>query len=317
MANKRIKDLAATATSPAVDDFIAIDGVTNNTRKIAADSFLQDAPEDGDLYGREDGAWDVAASVDSLPLTPTFVYDNNIGDTEFVVGNIPSSWQSNNADLTQLSIGNSATSIGSGAFYYCTGFTGDLTIPNSVTTIGSDAFRSCSGFTGDLTIPNSVTTIGSDAFRSCSGFTGSLTIGNSVTSIGGYAFAYSDLTSVTIPNSVTTIGGSAFTDNYLSSVTIPNSVTTISGGAFLSNSLSSVTIPNSVTSIGYGAFRYNATLATVNCLVTKTIIDAESDIFADSADPLTINARASDGTWTAGTGLSIGGNANVTVVKNL
>ena len=293
MANKRIKDLAATATSPAVDDFIAIDGVTNNTRKIAADSFLQDAPEDGDLYGREDGAWDVAASVDSLPLTPTFVYDNNIGDTEFVVGNIPSSWQSNNADLTQLSIGNSATSIGSGAFYYCTGFTGDLTIPNSVTTIGSDAFRSCSGFTG------------------------SLTIGNSVTSIGGYAFAYSDLTSVTIPNSVTTIGGSAFTDNYLSSVTIPNSVTTISGGAFKSNSLSSVTIPNSVTSIGYGAFRYNATLATVNCLVTKTIIDAESDIFADSADPLTINARASDGTWTAGTGLSIGGNANVTVVKNL
>lgn len=32
----RIKDLATTATSPAADDFIAIDGATNGTRKIPA-----------------------------------------------------------------------------------------------------------------------------------------------------------------------------------------------------------------------------------------------------------------------------------------
>ncbi len=32
----RIKDLATTATSPAADDYIAIDGATNGTRKIPA-----------------------------------------------------------------------------------------------------------------------------------------------------------------------------------------------------------------------------------------------------------------------------------------
>jgi len=42
MANKRIKDLAATATSPANDDFLALDGASNNTRKILATEFVQD-----------------------------------------------------------------------------------------------------------------------------------------------------------------------------------------------------------------------------------------------------------------------------------
>ncbi len=43
----------------------------------------------------------------------------------------------------------------------------DLVIPNSVTTIGSYAFYDCSGLTS-VTIPNSVTSIGYDAFRGCS-----------------------------------------------------------------------------------------------------------------------------------------------------
>jgi hypothetical protein len=36
MANKRIKDLATTATTTASGDFIAVDGVTNGTRKLSA-----------------------------------------------------------------------------------------------------------------------------------------------------------------------------------------------------------------------------------------------------------------------------------------
>ena len=105
-------------------------------------------------------------------------------------------------------------------------------IPGSVTTIGSYAFYRCSGLTS-VTIPNSVTTIGEWAFRDCTGLT-SVTIPNSVTTIGGYAFAWcTGLTSVTIPNSVTTIGGWAFYNcTGLTSVTIPNSVTTIGNSAF-------------------------------------------------------------------------------------
>lgn len=36
MANTRIKDIATLATSPANDDYIAIDGATNGTRRISA-----------------------------------------------------------------------------------------------------------------------------------------------------------------------------------------------------------------------------------------------------------------------------------------
>ena len=70
-------------------------------------------------------------------------------------------------------------------------------IPNSVTSIGSYAFCGCSGLTS-LIIPDSVTLIGSDAFSGCSGLT-SVTIPNSVTSIGDRAFyGCSGLTSIVV-----------------------------------------------------------------------------------------------------------------------
>ncbi len=68
---------------------------------------------------------------------------------------------------------------------YCGNGT-SVTIPNYVTSIGSWAFYSCSGLTS-VTIPNSVTSIGRSAFYKCSGLT-SVAIPNSVTSIEGYVF---------------------------------------------------------------------------------------------------------------------------------
>ena len=128
-------------------------------------------------------------------------------------------------------------------------------IPNSVTSIGSYAFYGCSGLTS-LVISNSVTAIGTSAFSYCRGLT-SLAIPNSVLSIGGGAFAgCSGLSSVVIPNSLTSIGSSVFFGcSSLASVIIPNSVTSIDRGAFRNCSgLFSVTIGNSVTSIGESAF---------------------------------------------------------------
>ena len=157
-------------------------------------------------------------------------------------------------EVTYMNRTRKVTSIGSYAFYDCSGLT-SVTIPNSVTSIGDFAFYYCSGLTS-VTISNSVTSIGNSAFSSCSGLT-SVTIPNSVTSIGNYAFSMcSGLTSVTIPNSVTSIGNHAFRYCFgLTSVTIPNSVTSIGDEAFYDCSgLTSVTIGSGVTSIGNDAF---------------------------------------------------------------
>ncbi len=61
----------------------------------------------------------------------------------------------------------SVTSIGYGAFSYCTGLT-SVTIPNSVNSIGDYAFYGCKELTS-VTIPKSVTEIGDKAFGYCYG----------------------------------------------------------------------------------------------------------------------------------------------------
>ena len=67
----------------------------------------------------------------------------------------PSTWR----EAKNLILDRGITSIGSYAFYDCSGFTGGLTIPEGVIEIGMWAFSGCSGFTGGLTIPESVTSI--------------------------------------------------------------------------------------------------------------------------------------------------------------
>lgn len=138
-------------------------------------------------------------------------------------------------------------------------------IPNSVASIGSSAFFVCSGLTS-IIIPNSVTSIGSSAFQGCSGLT-SITIPNSVTSIGIQAFdGCSSLTSIIVDKSNTTydsrgdcnaiIETSTNTLNFgCKNTTIPNSVTCIGSHAFYyCRGLTSIIIPNSVTNIGSSAF---------------------------------------------------------------
>ena len=154
----------------------------------------------------------------------------------------------------EFTISNSVTSIGSSAFYGCSGLT-SIEIPNSVTSIGSSAFSSCSGLTSVI-IPNSVTNIGAWAFSDCSGLT-SIEIPNSITNIECEVFkGCTNLSSAKIPNSVKSIGEGAFKNcTGLTSMEIPNSVTYINDNAFNGCSgLTSVVIPNSVSSIGIRAF---------------------------------------------------------------
>ena len=203
----------------------------------------------------------------------------------------------------------SVTSIGSSAFYGCSGLT-SITIGNSVTSIEREAFYRCSGLTS-VTIGNSVTSIGYNAFFGCSALTSvhisdlsawckiifyegfdnplfyahhlylnyqevtNLVIPEDVTSLNDYAFkGCSSLTSVTIPNSVKSIGKEVFFRcSSLTSVTIGNSVTSIGDYAFgYCLGLTSVTIPNSVMSIGEKAFYECSSLTSVTIGNSVTLI---------------------------------------------
>ena len=87
------------------------------------------------------------------------LYDETrVGDTQPLFLNI--------STLTSVSIPNSVTTIGNGAFNQFTGLT-SIKIPNSVTTIGDGVFVNCTNLT-TIIIPSSVNSIGNGCFYNAS-----------------------------------------------------------------------------------------------------------------------------------------------------
>ena len=176
--------------------------------------------------------------------------------------------------MTGVTIPDSVTSIGAGAFSFCTSLT-DVIIPDSVTSIGTNAFRRCDsladedgfiivrdvlygyiGAASDIIIPDAVTVIDEDAFIFCDILT-SVVIPSGVTTIRDDAFNMcTNLTDVTIPGTVTSVGEYAFYEcTSLKNLMLSEGLTTIGDYAFNEcKALTDLTIPSTVTFLGQYAF---------------------------------------------------------------
>ena len=94
-------------------------------------------------------------------LSPNFIYEDDVlfnKDKSKIIS-------FRNQNIESYVIPNSVTSIGDGAFSYCSSLH-SVFIPDSVTSIGDCAFWDCNSLS-KIVIPSSVTSIGDSAFSDC------------------------------------------------------------------------------------------------------------------------------------------------------
>ena len=94
-------------------------------------------------------------------LSPNFIYEDDVLFNK----NKSKIISFRNQNIESYVIPNSVTSIGDGAFSYCSSLH-SVFIPDSVTSIGDCAFWDCSSLS-KIVIPSSVTSIGDSAFSGC------------------------------------------------------------------------------------------------------------------------------------------------------
>ena len=176
-----------------------------------------------------------------------------------------------NSGVSDVTLGNGISSIGSNTFNYCGNLT-TVTLGNGITSIGEQAFMWCANLTS-INIPATLTSLAKSAFAYCESLT-SIELPSTLTSIAEQAFiSCASLPSVTIPEGITRIEASTFRGcSSMIYVEIPESVTYIGTGAFAEcTSMTYAVIPSNVNYIGYSAFADCSNLVSLTFNATDCI----------------------------------------------
>ncbi|MEE0983328.1 MAG: leucine-rich repeat domain-containing protein [Bacteroidales bacterium] len=176
-----------------------------------------------------------------------------------------------NSGVSDVTLGNGISSIGSNTFNYCGNLT-TVTLGNGITSIGEQAFMWCENLTS-INIPATLTSLAKNAFAYCESLT-SIELPSTLTSIAEQAFiSCASLPSVIIPEGITRIEASTFRGcSSMIYVEIPESVTYIGTGAFAEcTSMTYAVIPSNVNYIGYSAFADCSNLVSLTFNATDCI----------------------------------------------
>jgi len=216
---------------------------------------------DGITYRIDENGAEVVAADSSLTEAniPSVVeFEGNQYPVIMIVTNV----FFGNANLIVVTLPESLTTLGYGAFYKCKSLRA-VKIPSGVTAIPDQCFYGCSSLESVI-IPEGVTTIGICAFAVCN--LNALTLPESLEKIGVSAFgSNSSLKSVNIPAKVKTIDESAFSYCGLTDLVIQEGVQVIGQDAFSNNSLENLTLPSTITKIDDEVFSHNNNLRTITC----------------------------------------------------
>lgn len=166
-------------------------------------------------------------------------------------------WSEHCVEITNVTISDGVTSIGSSAFCYCS--VKSITLPFGLKHIGASAFFYCPNIQ-QIKIPDSVEHIDPYAFSFCKGLH-TVQLPASLTLISEELFAECDnLRNLSIPDTVTEIGANAFlrcTAFILE--TLPSSIKSIGAAAFANcGNIESLALPGTLESIGEAAFNGTA-----------------------------------------------------------
>ena len=166
-------------------------------------------------------------------------------------------WSEHCFEITNVTISDGVTSIGSSAFCYCS--VKSITLPFGLKHIGASAFFNCPNIQ-QINIPDSVEYIDPYAFSCCKGLH-TVQLPASLTLISEELFAECDnLRNLSIPDTVTEIGANAFSKCTEFSLTgLPSSIKSIGAAAFANcGNIESLALPGTLESIGEAAFNGTA-----------------------------------------------------------